>query len=135
MRCGSPSNICCRGTGISIIAGSRSGDDHDLQSADIVLPTLDARETLLRRITEPTDEQGLLLHSASRGRASVKEISNVVQTLQLPVLIRKDLPRCGAFIRLNHHGATHTLTSSDAEWPAATLTDGARAISTRSASA
>ena len=33
-----------------------------LQSADIVLPTTDGREIRLRRITEPTAEQKLLLH-------------------------------------------------------------------------
>jgi transposase len=33
-----------------------------LQSADIVLPTTDGREIRLRRITEPTTEQKLLLH-------------------------------------------------------------------------
>jgi hypothetical protein len=33
-----------------------------LQSADIVLPTTDAREIRLRRITEPTAEQKSLLH-------------------------------------------------------------------------
>jgi hypothetical protein len=32
-----------------------------LQSADIVLPTMDGREIRLRRITEPTAEQKLLL--------------------------------------------------------------------------
>jgi hypothetical protein len=32
-----------------------------LQSADIVLPTTDGREVRLRRITEPTAEQKLLL--------------------------------------------------------------------------
>ena len=32
-----------------------------LQSADIVLPTTDAREIRLRRITEPTSEQKALL--------------------------------------------------------------------------
>jgi hypothetical protein len=32
-----------------------------LQSADIVLPTTDGREIRLRRITEPTQEQKLLL--------------------------------------------------------------------------
>jgi len=32
-----------------------------LQSADIVLPTTDGREIRLRRITEPTPEQKLLL--------------------------------------------------------------------------
>jgi hypothetical protein len=32
-----------------------------LQSADIVLPTTDGREIRLRRITEPTAEQKLLL--------------------------------------------------------------------------
>jgi hypothetical protein len=32
-----------------------------LQSADIVLPTTDGREILLRRITEPTAEQKSLL--------------------------------------------------------------------------
>ena len=33
----------------------------ELQSADIVLPTTDGREIRLRRITEPTAEQKLLL--------------------------------------------------------------------------
>jgi hypothetical protein len=33
-----------------------------LQSADIVLPTIDGREIRLRRITEPTTEQKSLLH-------------------------------------------------------------------------
>jgi hypothetical protein len=33
-----------------------------LQSANIVLPTTDGRETRFRRITEPTTEQKSVLH-------------------------------------------------------------------------
>ena len=33
-----------------------------MQSADIVLPTVDGREIRLRRITEPTPEQKAVLH-------------------------------------------------------------------------
>jgi hypothetical protein len=38
-----------------------------LQSADIVLPTIDGREIMLRRITEPTAEQKSLLRQLGIG--------------------------------------------------------------------